>query len=86
MMLYDTAPLTAHSLLIFHPWQVQSTTTTACTIPTTSDTPILSQQLGSTRLASLDTTTTAFTHADHSLLHVMSPISTFNEFIFLKGH
>ena len=75
--LYNTVQPTACALLIFHPQQEQSTTTTfstipttshtsttttSPTIPTTSHTPILSQQLGSTRMSPLDTTTPAFTH------------------------
>ena len=44
---YDTAAPNTHSLPIFCPWQVQSTTTTASTIPTISHTPVSSQQLDS---------------------------------------
>ena len=54
-------------------------TTTASTIPTTFHTPALSQLLESTRLAPLDTTTPAFSHADHSPLHVMPPTSILNK-------
>ena len=68
-----------HNQPIFHPWQVQSTTTSAPTIPTISNTPVSSQQLDSRQLLPLDTTTPTFTQTDNNPLHGMCPTSIFNE-------
>ena len=51
----------------------------ASTIPAMSHTHVSLQQQDSTRLVPLDTTTPAFTHADHNPLHATSPTSIYNE-------
>ena len=63
-----------HPLPMFHRWQVLSSYTLNTPKPTTSQTPISSQQIGT-----LSSITPAFNDTDHSPLNVICPTYIFNE-------